>query len=92
MHALTVILFVVGVLLAAAGTLGFYVVAHTAPDPDDLSFNRTMASIGRRLIYAGIATIVLAHPLLVALAVVGFAAAASHLTKAPLRARTGAAS
>lgn len=97
MPALTVLLLAVGALLAALGTAGFCAVAQTAPDPHDLTYTRAMASIGRRAIYAGVIMLAAGHASLTGpaagiVAVVGFLAAASYLTRAPInRAQAGAA-
>ena len=96
MLTITVLLLAVGALLAALGTAGFYVVATTAPDVHDLAFTKRMAAAGRRLIYAGIPMLAASHigfagPMASVLAAVGFLAAASYLTSAPLRATNGAA-
>lgn len=92
---LTAALIAVGAILAALGTAGFYAVAATAPDPHDLGFTRHMAATGRRLIYVGIPMLAASHigfagPMTSVLAIVGFLAAASYLTNAPLRAPQGA--
>lgn len=89
MAALIALLLTVGTVLAAAGTLGFYAVATTAPDTHDLAFTRRMATLGRRMIYAGMPMLAgshvsLAGPMAGIVAGVGFVAAASYLTMAPL--------
>jgi hypothetical protein len=96
MLLVTILLLAAGALLAALGTAGFYTVATTAPDPDDLGFTKHMATTGRRLIYTGLPMLAASHigiagPTASVLAVVGFLAAASYLTSAPLRATNGAA-
>ena len=85
MHALPVILIALGAFLAALGTSLFCCVASAAPTQDDLRMPRGMATIGRRMVYAGTLMILIPHPLMATLALVGFCAAASHLTRAPLR-------
>lgn len=96
MLALTAVLMAVGAVLAALGTLGFYTVATTAPDVHDLAFTRRMATLGRRLLYVGVPMLTAAHvslagPVAGIIALVGFLAAASYLTMAPLRSTPGAA-
>lgn len=94
MLALTALLIAVGALLAALGTLGFYAVATTAPDAHDLRHTRAMAATGRRAIYAGVLTLATGHvslagPMAGIIAAVGFLAAASYLTSAPLGSTQG---
>lgn len=96
MLTLTAVLIAVGAVLAALGTAGFYAVASTAPDPHDLAFTRRMATAGRRLIYVGVPMLAAGHVNLGGamggvLVMVGFVAAGSYLTMAPLRATRGAA-
>lgn len=98
MLALTALLIAVGAILAALGTAGFYAVATTAPDPHDLAYTRRMATLGRRLVYTGVPMLTTAHVTLAGpaagiLILVGFLAAASYLTMAPLhRTQEGTAS
>lgn len=97
MLAITLLLLAAGAALAALGTGLFYCVATTAPDVHDLAFTKHMATTGRRLIYTGLPMLAASHigiagPIASVLAVVGFLAAASYLTSAPLRATNGAAS
>lgn len=57
MAAVTIILLVLGPLLAAAGTLGFWYVGSTAPDIADLLFTRRLATAGRWMTGYGLSQI-----------------------------------
>lgn len=96
MLTITILLLTIGSLLVALGTAGFYVVATTAPAVEDLAFTRRMATLGRRLIYIGVPMLAAGHVNLdgmigAVLVLVGFVAAASYLTRAPLHRACGAA-
>jgi hypothetical protein len=54
MLTITILLLVAGVLLAALGTAGFTLNMFHAPDPDDLSHARKIATIGRWLTIPGL--------------------------------------
>lgn len=47
MPVITIALLVVGAILAAVGTAGFWYVAHTAPAAADLQLARRLATAGR---------------------------------------------
>jgi hypothetical protein len=89
MVVVTALLITVGALLAAAGTVGFYCVATTAPDPEDLARTRGWATVGRRMLVIGVPMLAAQHvaisgPMLDLVAGLGFLVATSYLTRAPL--------
>lgn len=97
MPVITITLLVVGAILAAVGTLGFWYIGYTAPDPTDLQLTRRLATAGRWALIIGLSQIC-AEPAkpggiaLGALFIVAMLVVASLLTKANLApVRTGAA-
>jgi hypothetical protein len=84
MLAITLLLLVLGAVLALFGTAGF-ALNWAAPDHDSLRFAQILAKSGRRLSAAGLALYALAHygasgPTLIVLIAVGITAAATYLT------------
>jgi hypothetical protein len=83
MLTLTLLLLVLGALLASFGTAGF-LLTWAAPDHDSLRYLQALAKTGRRLAAVGLALFVLHYHAggiaLLALIAVALAAAATYLT------------
>lgn len=84
MFAITIVLLVLGTLLAALGTVGFICVWQ-APSHEELRTTRGAATLGRRMTMAGLALYIPHHaaggPALGALLIVFGLALATYLTK-----------
>jgi alkanesulfonate monooxygenase SsuD/methylene tetrahydromethanopterin reductase-like flavin-dependent oxidoreductase (luciferase family) len=85
MLTITLLLLVLGALLASFGMLGFYGNWTSTPDHDSLRFVQALAKTGRRLAYTGLALCVLHYsvggPALAALLLVGALALATYRTR-----------
>lgn len=84
MLTVTLLLLVLGALLAAFGLLGF-LGCWPAADHDSLRYVQVLAKTGRRLVYAGLALYTLHYSAsgvaLIALLLVGALALATYLTR-----------
>ena len=84
MLTITLLLLVLGALLASFGVLGFYGNWTSTPDHDSLRYLQAIAKTGRRLAAVGLALFVLRYHAggiaLIALIAVALAAAATYLT------------
>ena len=85
MLTLTLLLLVLGALLAFFGTAGFLGTWGSAPDHDSLRFVQVLAAAGRRLTYTGLALYALHYSAgglaLFALLLAGALALATYLTR-----------
>lgn len=89
MPVITITLLTIGAILAAVGTLGFWYIGYTAPDPTDLQLTRRLATAGRWALIIGLSQICgePAHPSGIALGgllITAMLAVASLIAKANL--------